>query len=185
MTAHPRRLETMAPTSTGRAGSPSVKEIGPDADFRFHALLTPNRSLTAAGFYQVMAVIVAVNLVNGLIYLTVGAWPVAFFCAIDIMIVYAAFRLSYAQGRQHERLILTDSHLWVARVLPTGHESRWRLDPAAVRVEIDVPVEHESQLVLNERGSTLVVGSFLSPKERGEVAAALRAALRSRTTDRR
>lgn len=150
-------------------------------DLAFHALLTPNRSLSWTGFRQVMAIVVSVNVINALIYFTAGAWPVAVFCGIDILIVWLAFKLSYAQGRRHERVMLTDDALWVSRVLPSGHETRWKLTPIFVKVEIDKPVEHSSQLRLTEKGRTLIIGSFLAPKERAEVADALSAAL---ATDR-
>jgi len=38
-------------------------------------------------------------------------------------------------------------------------------------------VEHESRLVLSSHGQSLVVGAFLSPDERGEMADALEDAL--------
>ena len=170
-------LETMPPTITGRAGAASLAPVAEDDDAAFHALLYPNRSLTGGGFRQVMSVIIAVNVVNALIYFTLGAWPVMVFCGVDIVIVWLAFKLSYAQGRRHERIMLTDAALWVSRVLPSGHETRWKLNPFWARVHIDKPVAHESQIKLTEKGRTLIVGSFLSPKERGELADALAAAL--------
>ncbi|MCY4190056.1 MAG: DUF2244 domain-containing protein [Rhodospirillaceae bacterium] len=49
--------------------------------------------------------------------------------------------------------------------------------PWWVRVSIPRPVEHESRLVLSSHGQSLVVGAFLSPDERGEMADALEDAL--------
>lgn len=151
--------------------------VAPEDDFRFHALLYPNRSLSLGGFKQVMAVIIGVNVINAIIYFNLGAWPVAFFCGVDILIVWLAFQLSYAQGRKHERIMLTDDALWVSRVLPSGHETRWKLSPYWSKVQIDRPVRHETQLKLMEKGKTLILGAFLSPKERGELATALDEAL--------
>lgn len=179
MNSRVRTLETMPPTVTGRARKEDLTPVDREEDFAFHALLTPNRSLSWEGFRQVMAVVIGVNIVNAMIYFSVGAWPVVFFCGVDIVIVWLAFKLSYAQGRRHERVMLTDEALWVARVLPSGHETRWKLNPYWVRVEIDRPVQHDTQLRLVEKGKTLILGSFLSPKERGEVADALSTALRN------
>jgi uncharacterized membrane protein len=167
----------MAPLVTGRRTPPGPDPVSDEDGFRFHALLSPNRSLSADGFRRVLAVVIGVNLINGLIYLTLGAWPVAFFCGIDILLVWVAFKISYAQGKRFERVMLTDEALWVSRVMPSGHESRWKLSPHWARVEIDRPVEHESQLKVTERGQTLILGSFLSPEERGEFAEALQRAL--------
>lgn len=173
----PIALETMPPTLTGRARADALAPVAPDDDMAFHALLYPNRSLSFGGFRQVMGLIAGVNAVNIVIYLTLGAWPVAVFCGIDILLVWLAFHLSYAQGRRHERVMLTADALWVCRVLPSGHETRWRLTPTWTRVHIDKPIGHESQIRLTQNGKTLIIGSFLSPKERGEVAAALDQAL--------
>ena len=92
-------------------------------------------------------------------------------------LVWLAFRLSYRQGRLCERVRMTPDDLFVSRVLPSGHESRWRLQPFWTRVAIDRPVRHESQVRLVSKGGVLILGSFLSPKERGEFADALSAAL--------
>jgi len=170
-------IENMPPTVTGKAELQGPDPVAEDKDFRFHALLYPNRSLSSDGFKRVLALIVGANLLNAIIYLTVGAWPVAFFCGVDILVVWLAFKISYAQGRRHERVMLTDDALWVSRVLPSGHETRWKLSPFWVRLHIQRPVEHETQLKLTEKGRTLIIGSFLSPKERGELADALDRAL--------
>ncbi|NRA29665.1 MAG: DUF2244 domain-containing protein [Parvularculaceae bacterium] len=170
-------IENMAPTVTGKAGLVGPDPVSEADDFRFHALLYPNRSLSNDGFKRVLAVIIGVNLFNAFVYFTVGAWPVAFFCGIDILIVWLAFKVSYAQGRRHERVMLTDDALWISRVLPSGHETRWKLSPFWAKLSIDRPVQHDTQLKITEKGRTLIIGSFLSPKERGELASALDRAL--------
>ena len=175
-----RVVEDMPPAQVGRAAevAPAPDTVRAEDDFRFHALLYPNRSLSADGFKRVLGLVVLVNVINASVYFSVGAWPVAFFCGLDILIVWLAFQMSYVSGRRHERIMLTDDALWVSRVLPSGHETRWRLDPRAVRVRIERPVRHETQARLVERGRTLIVGSFLAPSERGELADALDTALR-------
>lgn len=171
-------IENMPPTVAGKtAALDGPDPVAANEDFRFHALLFPNRSLTSDGFRRVLAVVIGVNLMNAFIYFTVGAWPVAFFCGLDILIVWWAFHLSYVQGRKHERVMLTDDALWVSRVLPSGHETRWKLNPFWARVEFDRPAKHETQLRVIEKGRTLIIGSFLSPKERDELAEALQQAL--------
>lgn len=54
----------------------------------------------------------------------------------------------------------------------------WTFQPYWLRVEIDEPPHHHSQLTLCSYGRRLVVGAFLTPGERLEVARALRRALR-------
>ncbi len=171
-------IENMPPVAKGRA----MEEITPSAsdgsaNLLFNALLYPNRSLPNHGFYVVMAVLICFHIIAAIMYLTSGAWPVLFFAGADIVAVWVAFKLSYRQGRLHERILLSAEELWVCRVLPSGHETRWKLVPFWTRVEMERPVQHESQLRLSSHGKTLVVGAFLSPAERGELAEALTAAL--------
>ncbi len=170
-------FETMAPDETGRAA-----DLAPPAATggAFEALLYPNRSLPNTGFLIVMAVVIAVNATLGTAFFLLGAWPVLGFCGLDVLLVWLAFRLSYRQGRLHERVRLTEDELLVSRVLPSGHESRWRLVPYWTRVHIDRPVRHESQVRVTSKGQTLILGSFLSPQERGEFAEALANALAMR-----
>lgn len=168
-------IEDMAPSEKGQA-----RDLPPEAAdraCRFDALLFPNRSLPNAGFVAVMAVVIGVNLTFGTLFFMLGAWPVLGFCGLDILLVWIAFKLSYRQGRLHERVRITDDTLLVSRVMPSGHELRWRMHPYWTALSIRRPIDEDSQVRLHTKGRTLVVGSFLSPKERGDFADALSAAL--------
>ncbi len=160
-----------------------ANEIGAQApveyqnDGAFEAVLYPNRSLPNLGFALVMSVVIIANLLFGLYFFAIGAWPVIGFCGLDVALVWLAFKISYRQGRLHERVRITPDMVWVSRVLPSGHETRWRMQTYWTHVIIDDPVRHESQLQLRSKGRTLVIGAFLSPGERGELAAALQKAM--------
>ncbi len=174
-----KKIETMPPVAKGRASSRSGLDDlkGADGPSLFDAGLYPNRSLPNAGFLAVMSVVIGANFLFGTYFYAIGAWPVIGFCGLDIFLVWLAFKLSYRQGRLRERVRVTNNEMWVARVLPSGHETRWRLHPFWTDVVIDKPVEHESQVRVTSKGKTLILGSFLSPDERSEFADALQAAL--------
>jgi uncharacterized membrane protein len=144
----------------------------------FDASLHPNRSLSLAGFWIVMALIAGVSFAAGVAFYLQGAWPVVGFFGLDVALVYWAFKASYRSGRLHEKIRLTDDVLEVQRVSPFGRVEVWRYQPYWVRVDIDDPPEHHSQLTLRSHGRSLTVGAFLAPAQRLEVAQALRAALR-------
>ena len=143
----------------------------------FDAVLTPHRSLSPRGFWLLMGCVVAVSFTGGLVFVIAGAWPIFGFFGLDVALIYWAFRASYRSGRAHERLRLTRDELTVERTDPRGKTRRWTFQPYWLKVEIDDPPEHTSQLVLRSHGKALAVGAFLSPPERGEVAGALRRAL--------
>lgn len=172
-------IETMAPHQKGRSSEASGLDLldAGDENALFDAVLYPNRSLPNAGFIAVMSVVIAANMAFGTYFYAIGAWPVIGFCGLDVFAVWLAFKLSYRQGRLRERVRITRDEMLVARVLPSGHEARWRLQPFWTRVHIDRPVRHESQVRVTSKGGVLVLGAFLSPEERGRFADALIGAL--------
>lgn len=144
----------------------------------FDAVLHPHRSLSPLGFRLLMAASAAGLFAVGLLFWQMGAWPVIGFCGLEFVLLYGAFRLNYRAARAYERLRLSDDGLEISRVRPDGAVSRvWRLQPNWLRIDIDIPPEHDSQLILSSHGRRMVVGSFLTPDERLELAEALREAL--------
>lgn len=167
----------MAPVTKGRASAASALDELSPGDTVFDAILSPNRSLPNAGFVAVMAVVVTASTLFGIYFYLIGAWPVIGFFGLDIFAVWLAFKISYRQGRLRERVRVSADDMWVARVLPSGHETRWRLQPFWTRVSIERPIGHESQVRVTSKGGVLILGAFLSPEERGRFAEALSGAL--------
>ncbi len=168
-------FEDMPPAEKGRALELPPEPFGGHAEF--DAFLYPYRSLPNAGFVAVMAIVIGANILFGITFYAIGAWPVIGFCGLDVFLVWLAFRLSYRQGRQHERVRIAGGDMRVARVLPSGHESRWRIEPFWARVAIDNPDSHEASVRIVSKGRSLVLGAFLAPAERMDFAKALGAAL--------
>jgi len=170
--------ETMAPTFKGRSrdlpAQPSPNYDEARHEDAFEAFLYPNRSLPNGGFIAVMTIVISVNVLLGLTFTLMGAWPILVFGGPDVIFVWLAFKISYRQGRMHERIRITADEILVSRVLPSGHEMRWLLPTYWTRISIDEPVRHESQVTLSYQGKHLFVGAFLSPKERGALGATLR-----------
>lgn len=169
--------EDMPPVETGRARALPEAEAEIGDGLAFDAILYPNRSLPNSGFIAVMTIVIAANLIFGVFFFAVGAWPVIGFCGLDVALVWLAFRLSYRQGRLRERVLVKPGDMRVSRILPSGHESRWRLEPFWARVVVDNPGRHEARVRVVSKGNSLVLGSFLSPQERMAFATALTDAL--------
>lgn len=143
----------------------------------FDAVLHPHRSLGRTGFRILMGLVVAVGLVVGGVFLASGAWPVFGFFGLEIVLVYLFFRANYRAARLYERVRLTSADLTVQRVAERRPERVWRFQPYWLRVRMDDPPRHESQVTLSSHGQTVVVGSFLTPDERLAFAKALSGAL--------
>ena len=74
-------------------------------------------------------------------------------------------------------MCLSETELTVDRHALDGKKEHWSFQPNWLRVRMDDPPEHESQLTLTSHGRTLTIGAFLTPEERLEVAKELRAAI--------
>lgn len=143
----------------------------------FHAVLTPHRSLSPRAFVILMAAFAAVNFGTGVLFLSIGAWPVLGFCGLDVALLYGFFRLNYRSARLREVVALQDHELLVSRVLPSGRSRQWRFNPDWVRVELRELAGEVSELSLHSHGRRLVIAGFLSDPERRDFAQALRQAL--------
>ena len=163
--------------SSPRPSSEPSGGDGPESPVLFDAVLAPNRSLGRTGFIAVMAGVIVVSVGLGTYFLLQGAWPVFGFFGLDIALLYLAFRLSYRSGRLRETIRVTADEVLVRRIAPNGRTTEWRFNPYWLRVALDEPVEHESQITLTSHGRSLIVGPFLAPEERASLVKALRAAL--------
>ena len=143
----------------------------------FDAVLTPHRSLNAFGFTVLLTVVAAVNIGLGVSFMLQGAWPIFGFCGLDVLLFYVMFRLNYRSAQMFERIRLLPDELIVERHDARGRKERWSFQPYWLRIAMDDPPQHHSQLVLTSHGRSLTIGSFLSPGERFDLAQALRRAL--------
>ncbi|MFL2688551.1 MAG: DUF2244 domain-containing protein [Alphaproteobacteria bacterium] len=156
--------------------NPNEKTLD-DNHVYFAAALRPNRSLSPTGFRILMFVASGGALCIGIAFLVIGAWPVLGFGGIEILFLYIAFRFNYRAGRAYEKLCLTRDTLEITRVSPYGKAQKWTMEPSWLQVLMDEPPLHHSKLRLRSHGKSLIIGTFLTPEERLEVAIALRKAL--------
>jgi|SRR3569623_164236 len=144
----------------------------------FTAELTPHRSLGRTGFLALMLFLSIVSFIAGIVFLSMGAWPVFGFFGLDVLLIYWAFRVNYARARASEHLVLTPHELRLRRVSHRGHVMEWTFNPHWVRLDQE---EHEEfgieRLYLRSHGRSVAVGRFLGPDEKASFAKALRLAL--------
>ena len=143
----------------------------------FDAVLTPYRSLSPRGFAILMGTAGLIGFAFGAGFIALGAWPIFGFCGVEWLLFYVFFRLNYRAARLQERIRMTRELMTIERRDPRGRVQSWSFQPYWLRVEMDDPPQHESQLALASHGRRLTIGSFLSPPERYELALSLKAAL--------
>jgi uncharacterized membrane protein len=142
----------------------------------FDAVIHPYRSLGAEGFRVLFYAVIAANAAAAIIVASLGGWPVLGFLGLDVLLVYLAFRLSYAQARAFERVVVDDRSLTVERVDHKGGRREWRFPAYWVSVWFEGD-EERGTITLRSHGRSLEIGLFLSPFERKSFAQALRQAL--------
>jgi uncharacterized membrane protein len=145
----------------------------PELDLMLH----PHRSLSPTGFWILMSVLAGLSFAGGIVFWSIGAWPVVGFVGLDVALVYWAFRASYAGGRAYEQLRLWPDSLLVRRMNPAGIEETYAFQPYWLRVEIEALRGRQTRLMLISHGRSLAIGTFLAPEERAALAQKLREAL--------
>lgn len=143
----------------------------------FSAELRPHRSIDLKGIHVAMLGVAFLLVPAGVVFIATGAWPVTGFMGLEILLLYGAFRLNLFRSKMRETVSVTPGRLTVDRVDHWGKLKSWEFQPHWLQVSMDNPPKHGSRLELRSHGKALIIGAFLTPTERLEVADALRNAL--------
>jgi uncharacterized membrane protein len=146
-------------------------------DIAFERVLLPHRSLPPRGFHVMMLLLGVLSLIVGIVFVSLGCWPIFGFFGLDVLGIYIAFRLSYRSARQREILRLAEDDFTVERIDIYGERRAWRFRPFWLRVELDERPDESNRLYIASHGKRFAIGDFLGPPMRRELAAALAAAL--------
>ena len=141
------------------------------------AVLRPAPPMPPRALAIVLGIVAAMNALFALYFVLHGAWPVMPFMGLDVVLLAWAFRAVSREAKREEHIVLTPSQLSIARRPPEGPADETILNPYWVRVQMEEPPEHGSQLTLWSHGKGIRIGTFLPPAERASFAAKLKAAL--------
>jgi uncharacterized membrane protein len=143
----------------------------------FERVLLPHRSLPSRNFHVLMGLLGALSLAVGIGFVSIGAWPVIGFFGLDVALVYLAFRLNYRSAKQRETIRLAGDVFSVERVSVRGERRSWRFQPFWVRVILEERPDASNRLLVASHGRSLVIGDFVPPPTRRELAITIRQAL--------
>lgn len=155
----------------------SISDVSQAPDIHFRAVLLPQRSLGRNGFALMMICVSAICLIAGLVFFMLGAWPVAGFLGLDVLLIYAAFRYNYSSARLYEKVELSENELRVTRVHPSGQSESWSYNPYWVQLELKETAKQQKLLGIRSHGKVLNFGRFLTDDEKISFANALDTAL--------
>jgi uncharacterized membrane protein len=143
------------------------------------AVLRPSPPMKPRALLIILGIVVLMNAAFATYFVLKGAWPVMPFLGLDIALLAWAFRASTIAARREERVRITPEELHIAVVPPKGPKKDIVLNPYWVRVHIDEPFDHWSQLTVWSKGKGWRIGAFLAPEERANFAIRLKEALRA------
>ncbi len=124
-----------------------------------------------------LAVVAVMVGVNAMVFVTLGAWPVAGFSGVELLLAAIMFRLNVRAGKGSEHLTLTHSGLRIERVEPNGTRRATTLTPAWLRLSLEERPGRAPLLVATERRRQVEIARDLGEDEKRSLAAALAQAL--------
>ena len=151
----------------------------------YSVVLRPHRSAGGNAIRWVIGLVAILWLIVGLAFAVAGAWPVLPFLGLEVLLLYGGLRLNQKAGNAYEAVNLTRQALFVRRVDHWGRQTEYTFQPHWLQVNIDEPPTRRSPVELRSHGRSLVIGKFLLPHERLELARALRRELFRLTRSRR
>ena len=145
----------------------------------FAATLTPHRSLTRRGYRYVIALACVMASIPGIIFFSMGAWPIVGFLGLDLLAIGWALAASMRASKQFEVITLWPDELEVKQVTANGKTELSRFNPFFVKLVIDRDFnERITALHLRSRDRDLLIGAFLSPDDKTSFARVFGAALK-------
>ena len=143
----------------------------------FQMELRPNRSSTPEAIRKLTLVLCVALIPAGLIFVYVGAWPIFGFLGLELVALVSLLNYHHKRSYIIERISITDKNLKVERIDPWGRRYKWSFQRHWLQVNVGGNGERSCTLELRSHGRALVIGAFLNPGERHEIARLLRDAL--------
>ena len=145
----------------------------------FAAKLTPHRSLGRKGFRVVIMLAAVLATIPGIIFFSMGAWPIVGFLGLDMALIWWAMSASRRDGKRYEEVTLWPDQLEIKQVDGVGKETLSRFNPYLVKLVVDRDFnERTVGLHLRTRDRDVVLGQFLNQDEKSSFAKAFGTALK-------
>ena len=148
----------------------------------FEEYITPNRSLGPMGFRILMGMIVVLSFSIGIMFYSMGAWPVTGFFGLDVLLIYWAFKLQYEEAKAVEIIRLADDTLTITRVDHKGNRKEFEFSAYWVKITMSLPANvprHVGETFPEARshGKGVFFGTHLNQEMRRDLMQSLSQAL--------
>lgn len=156
----------------------------PQARLHLDEVIVRKPSLGKRGFFILVGVLATLNLALGIVFVGMGAPPVPVFLGLDVLAVWLAFRASYRQSLRRERVRVSADVVEVVREDGDRAETVWSSPTAFTRVALEGGGRYAPEVRLRLSRRVLSVGRSLGPRQRGELAQAIEAAIKAARAER-
>lgn len=156
-------------SSASSSHSHSVAEIHDQSPIYDIITLWPHRSLSKRGFTILLAILGTLAIAIGLGFFLIGAWPVIGFMGLELLVLYAAFRYNYRDGKASEQLLIHDRGLDLIRIAPSGKQVRTSFSSHWLRAELLPQKGRRKILALRHHHHSHEIGAFLPPAEKKNI----------------
>lgn len=143
----------------------------------FEAVIVPHRSLAPRGRAILLGVIAGILALDGVVFTAIGAWPVAGFAALELLVAMLLFGLHRRAAQASELVLLSRRELRVIRTDAAGRRQTRVFPPAWLQARIEEHPGRAPDLLLVGAGVREPIGASLGEAERRDLAVALAAAL--------
>lgn len=150
----------------------------------FDATLTPNTALSPRAFLIVMGLVGLMSFVGGMMFLSIGAFPVLGWFGLDALAIWFAFRKNFQNLKQETRITVTAEQIALSHTQPGTEPREATLPTTFTRISLEHPDRKPSELRLAHAQTTYVIGRFLTPGERKSLHDALKAAISNARAER-
>ncbi len=139
----------------------------------FDATLTPNTALSPRAFLIIMGLVGGMSFLGGLMFLSMGAFPVIGWFGLDALAIWYAFRKNFQNLKEATTVHITADNIRLRHTRPGREPREVKLPTAFTRLSLAYPARRPSELRLSHGPTAYVIGRFLSPHERKSLHAAL------------
>lgn len=148
------------------------------------AEIRQNASLSPLGFKVILTVVVAFNLLVGIFFFVIGAWPAPIFLGLDVLAIWLAFRASFRAAERKERVRVSADQVEVWLESEKGRRTVWTSPTAFTGLDVEAFGQDDTKVRLRMHRRRYLVGRALSPGERANLGRALDDAIRTARRER-
>ena len=150
----------------------------------FDATLTPNTALSPRAFLVIIGLVGTMSFLGGIMFLSMGAFPVIGWFGLDALAIWYAFRKKFQNLKEETTVKVTAETIRLTHSRPGKDRKSVELPTAFTRLSLAHPPRRPSELRLAHGQTAYVIGRFLSPRERRSLYEAIDSAVSKARAER-